>query len=113
MPLQKILRSSGKDTCRRPAKQTDLNIAGQEKEKTKQNKTKQKQKQKHTHTHKTEKPNVHLEVIMQPEHTPLFGFFFHASLKNEINTDPMNPLKFSNIIVIILYKSSQNENDHE
>lgn len=106
MPLQKILHSSGKDACQKPAKQTDLYPAGQEKIKN----------EKKTTTYKTEKPNVHLEVIMQPyilHCSVCCFFFFHVALKNEVNLDSINPLKLSNIIVIILYKIIQNENDHE
>lgn len=74
-------------------------------------------KKKKNRTHKTEKPNVHLEVIMQPYilHCSVFVFIFvvHIALKNEVNLDPINPLKFSNIMVIIFYKIIQNENDNE
>lgn len=54
---------------------------------------------------------------MQPYilHCSVFVFIFvvHIALKNEVNLDPINPLKFSNIMVIIFYKIIQNENDNE
>lgn len=75
--------------AKKTAKQADLLPAGNEEK-----------------NNKKDKPNVRLEIVEQ------YWFTLHClvvshCIKNEIHLDPINPLKFSNMTLAILYKIIQ------